>query len=209
MHPSLLPRWRGPSPVVSPIMNGDPVTGVSVMLMDEGMDTGPVFVQERVAVPENITGGELTELLASKGATLLAGSLDKIRVGKLKPVPQDEGLATVSAMIGPEITQMDWNLSPVAAARRINALSPKPGVKAFLGDRMVKLLAASPLDEPGEPGVILRSSPGGLTVGAGTGAIRIERVHPEGRNPMDAASFANGWQVRRGMRFENGTVDGH
>lgn len=201
MHPSLLPRWRGPSPVVSPMLHGERTTGVSVMKMDPGMDTGPLYAQKEIPIPEGATGGEMTELLAREGARLLVETLDPIREGKLKPLPQSVEGATVSALITAETARMDWNLTPALAAARINALSPRPGVKTVLRGRVVKLLCALPSGEKGQPGLVSKAGREGITAGLAEGSILITRIQPEGKTPMDASAFVIGGNVAEGDRF--------
>lgn len=203
MHPSLLPRWRGPSPVISSLLHGERETGVSVMKMDLGMDTGPLYAQKKIPVPIGATGGEMTGLLALEGARLLTETLDPIRRGELEPVPQSEIGVSLSGLITAETAQMDWTLSPEPAVARINALSPKPGVRAILKGRLIKLLGALPGSEKGEPGLVIETGPKGMTVGVTDGSIRITRIQPEGKNPMDASAFIIGGNVTKGDRFSD------
>jgi len=202
LHPSLLPRWRGPAPVPFTIMAGDPLAGVSVMLMDAGMDTGPVLASVSWPLDPLTTGGELLERSALAGAPLLADTLEGLRAGEVKPVPQEESGATFSSLLGPELLTMDWNLSPLAASGRINALSPRPGVRSWLGGRMVKFLRAEPALGAGLPGVVVAAGGGGLIVGCGGGALKLVEVHPEGRKAMRAADFVNSGAAPAGSVFQ-------
>lgn len=202
LHPSLLPRWRGPSPVAYTLLMGDAKAGVSIMYMDEGMDSGPLLAQEESDIPANATTGELSHKLSEEGADLMVRTLAKLREGKIQPYSQDASNATYSRLIGPDHTTMDWSLDPARAAAHINALSPKPGMRAYLGGRLVKLLRAEPAEGSGEPARIIASGSRGLLVGSGGGVIRLLEVHPEGRKPMSARDYANSGDVIAAGRFQ-------
>jgi methionyl-tRNA formyltransferase len=204
VHPSLLPRHRGPSPVVWAILSGDTETGVSTMLMDEGMDTGPLLLQRSVAIGPEETAGELSARLSSLGAELLARTLEGIRSGAVAPIPQEDAAATYSRLIDRELQTVHWETQAREAIRRINALSPKPGARAWLGGKMLKILRAAPAlgNASGAPGEVLGVREDGFDVACGVGALTVREVHPEGRNPMRAADFSRGGGVARGMRFD-------
>lgn len=201
IHPSLLPRWRGPSPVVYTVLSGDDEAGVTLMFMDEGLDTGPLLAAEKIPLEEGVTGGELSALLAKKGGELLLSTLSGLRSGTVKPAPQEEARATWSKLIDRPLLEMDWTLDQKAAVRRINALSPKPGVRAWLDGKLIKLLRARPALGEGKPGEILHLGDPGITVGVGRGAILLTEVLPEGRKPMSAKDYLNSAKLARGGRF--------
>ena len=204
VHPSLLPRHRGPSPVVWTILSGDKAAGVSTMLMDEGMDSGPILLQERIDVASGETAGELSDRLAPLGAELLVRTLSGLRCGTVAPKPQEAVKATYSKLLDRKMQVIPWSQSAPEVAGRINALSPRPGARAWFGGRMVKCLRAAVEEGEGEAGIVLEAGREGLLVACGVGAVRIGEVHPEGRNPMKAAEFVRGGAVAAGEQFDPG-----
>jgi methionyl-tRNA formyltransferase len=204
VHPSLLPRHRGPSPVAWALLCGDKATGVSTMLLDEGMDSGPVLLQERTETAPGETAGELSERLAVLGARLLVRTLSELRCGAVSPKPQEASKATWSRLIDRELQNLSWDLGAPEVAGRINALSPRPGARAWFGGRLVKCLRAVADEGAGEPGTVLEAGREGILVACAAGAVRISEVHPEGRNAMSAAEFVRGGGIAAGERFDSG-----
>lgn len=201
VHFSLLPRWRGPSPVVRAILAGDLETGVTLMVMDEGLDTGAVVAREAVTIGEEETAGELTGRLASLGARLLARSLSDFVAGRTAAVAQDEGAATAAG----KVTVDEAHLDPLrhgagAMFRAIRAFNPRPGAWATVEGRRIKVLRAKPSTADVEPGMAMVDD-GRVVLGAAGGSIELLEVQPEGRGPMAAVDWMNG---RRGepARFE-------
>ncbi len=195
LHPSLLPRHRGSSPIANTILCGDEVTGVTVMLMDAGMDSGPILAQREVFVSPEDTGGSLTPKLAHIGAELLLESLPLWIGGKIRPQPQDESQATFSRMLTKEDGEIDWKLPAVQLWRRIRAFDPWPGCHAWWKGRRLKVCEALPLAGGGEVGkVIAIIEPAGAVVGVvtGMGVLGLLRVQLEGRREMSAADFIRG-----------------
>ncbi len=202
LHPSLLPKYRGPAPVAWAVLNGDKVTGVSTMFMDAGMDTGAVLMQEEVALDHGTTRGEASDILAVRGAQLMVRTLAGLRSGEVEPTPQDGAAATYSSMIGKELINVDWTLDSASVAGRINALSPKPGARASLAGKLLKPLKAVTAHGKGEAGAVISVNDGGIVVACGQGAVTLLQLLPEGRKMMSAGDFIHGGGVKVGMVFD-------
>lgn len=199
VHGSVLPRWRGASPVQAALLAGDEESGVSVMRMEAGMDTGPVYAVAGSPLSPEEDAGTLSARLAREGAELLVATLPSIEAGTAVPVPQDDALATLCPKVRREDGRADFSRPAEELARRLRAFTPWPGLFAFRGGRRVKLLAARAV--PGVPG----ASPGEVlsageevVVACGEGALALSRLQAEGRRPLDAASFARGERVTPG-----------
>ena len=196
VHPSLLPRHRGASPVAAAILAGDEVTGVSIMLMDEGMDTGPILSQQEVPVLPRDTTGSLTESLAQIGARLLVTeALPLWLLGKLTPQPQDNARATYSAQIGKESGTIDWHLPAVELWRRVRAFQPWPGCHTNWKGKLVRIVEAIPLPGEGEPGrVVSLDVEGAALIGVqtGDGVLGLVQLQLEGKRVMGADEFIRG-----------------
>lgn len=197
LHPSLLPRWRGPAPVQRTIEAGDRETGVAVIAMDEGVDTGPILVIERMAVAGRATAGALHDELAALGAGLVVEALDGLAAGTLTPTPQAAGGATHAAKPKRGEGALDWRRPAVELDRLVRAFSPRPGATFEFAGATVRVLAAELAEGSGEPGALLADD---LTVACGTGALRLTRVQRAGRQAVDGAAFL------RGARMALGTV---
>jgi methionyl-tRNA formyltransferase len=195
VHASLLPRWRGAAPIQYAILVGDDETGVSLMQMDEGMDTGPVFVQLAIPMKSGETAGELHDRLARLGADLLKEHLDDILAGRLLAVPQNDDLATYAPMIKKEAGAIDWDLPAGQVDQHIRAMTPWPSAFTTWSGKMLKILAAEPVDDAqipaGMPGqvVVYDGMPMILT---GKGGLRLKRIQLSGRRAMAAEDFLNG-----------------
>jgi methionyl-tRNA formyltransferase len=206
VHPSLLPRWRGPSPVQATILAGDEETGVTIMLMDEGMDSGPVLAQQTHAVSPHDTAGSLMDTLAGMGADLLAGTLPRWLSGEIDPVQQDESLATVSSLIRKEDGLIDWNLPAVDIWRRVRAYNPWPGAYTTFEGDLLHIWRAWPVASGGtaEPGTVIglsaddlgevprEAGAAGFAVQAGDGLLAVTEVQRAGRRRLPAADFLRG-----------------
>ena len=194
-HASLLPRWRGAAPIQRAVLAGDPETGVCVMAMEKGLDTGPVYTVRRTPIGALETAGELRERLARLCAGALAEALPGILDGSTPAVPQDDAHATYAAKLDPGEGRIDWTGDAPAIARRIRAFSPRPGAwTGWKGERL-KLHRAVPLDEApagAAPGEIWRTGPDGIDVAAGTGTVRLLELQAAGGRVLDARAFLNG-----------------
>ena len=192
VHASILPRWRGAAPIHRAIMAGDPVTGVTIMQMEAGLDTGPMLATVRTPI-EDKTTGELTEELAELGAQLMVGTL--IDLPMLHAVPQDDADATYAPKIDKAEARIDWSQPAEDVVRLIHGLSPFPGAWFELGGQRVKLLRAELAEGAGEPGEVLDSQ---LTIACGSGAVRPVELQRAGKPRMDLDTFLRGNAVDPG-----------
>ncbi|WPZ14496.1 methionyl-tRNA formyltransferase [Nitratireductor rhodophyticola] len=200
-HASLLPRWRGAAPIQRAIMAGDTETGMMVMKMDEGLDTGPVAMTSRVVITADMTGGELHDVLKETGASLMVEAMDALEKGALTLTPQPDAGATYAKKILKDETRVDWNSPARAVHDHIRGLSPFPGAwcEMTFGSKpeRVKLLRAERADGKGVPGEVLDDA---LTIACDEGAVRLTEVQRAGGKPMQALDFL------RGAKLEKGTV---
>jgi methionyl-tRNA formyltransferase len=197
IHPSLLPKYRGSSPVASAILQGDDVTGVTIMLLDAGMDTGPVLKQTEEPISAEDTTGSLTAKLAQIGAQLLLETLPEWLGGSLKPQPQDEAQASYTRQIAKEDGEIDWQLSALELWRRVRAFDPWPGCYTRWQDKRLKIIQAVPVDgeKKGEIGEVIalpQSSSAPVGVVTGDGILGLLRLQLEGKKEMSAAEFLLG-----------------
>jgi methionyl-tRNA formyltransferase len=191
IHASLLPRWRGASPIQSAILAGDAATGVTIMRMDEGLDTGPMLLAEAVDITPRETARTLHDRLAPLGAALVLRALAE----DPPAVPQPEQGATLARKLGREDARLDWTQDAAALDRRVRAFDPWPGTVALLDGAPLKVLAAEPATGEGMPGMVLDVR---LTVACGQGALRLTRVQAPGRAAMAADAFLRGRPVPPG-----------
>ncbi|MDP2743945.1 MAG: methionyl-tRNA formyltransferase [Dehalococcoidia bacterium] len=198
IHPSLLPRHRGPSPIVATLLAGDRVTGVSIMLMEEGTDTGPVLARQEEAVLPGDTAGSLTARLAGVAAKLLEATLPQWFAGRIKPQQQDDTKATYSSLITKEDGELNWRLPAVEMERQVRAYDPWPGTSTTWEGRRLKVLRALPLpgkkaDEAGRV-VALHPDGAGTPVGVqtGDGVLGLLELQLEGKRPLAAVEFVRG-----------------
>jgi methionyl-tRNA formyltransferase len=200
IHPSLLPKYRGPSPVISTILAGDDFAGVSLMRLDAGMDSGPVFSKAQVPVLAQDTAASLTDKLFRIGAVMLLEVFAALPKGKLAPEPQVESQATFTREVRKEDGRIDWKLPAREIWRRVRAYQPWPETYTAWRDKRLKIIDAIPwpgVETPGAGGVILlpvSSSQfgAGFGVGTGEGVLAVLRVQIEGKRPVSAAEFARG-----------------
>ena len=205
VHASLLPRHRGAAPIQWAIIEADAETGVTTMLLDEGMDTGPTLAARRLTIGPEETAGSLEARLAPLGASLLLDTLDGIEAGSLRSVPQDPERATRAPLLCKEDGRLDWTLTAHVLERRLRGLTPWPGGFTVHGGRRVKVLAASVADPaPGqaEPGSVITSDADGFVIACGEATgLRITQVQPESKRPMAASAFATGSRLSAGGRL--------
>lgn len=200
LHASLLPRWRGAAPIQRAILAGDGETGVCLMRMEKGLDTGPVYACRRTPIGPRETAGELHDRLAAMAAELLLAELPAIAAGRAVPVPQPAEGATYAAKIGPEDQRLDFARSAVELDRRIRALSPAPGAYCRARGERLLVLEAEPVEAPpGAPGEVVALP---LTVACGEGALALRRVQRAGRRAMDAPALQRGFPLPLGSRLE-------
>lgn len=196
VHPSLLPRQRGPSPIAGAILAGETETGVTIMLLDEGMDTGPILAQVRTSLGPEETAGQLGERLARLGADMLPGVLTKLKQGWLTPQPQDNALATVTRLVEKEEGELDWRLPAEELARRVRAYDPWPGTFTRWQGKVLKVsqVVALPSESGAPPGTVvaLEGAPTPVGVATGRGVLGLRRVQLEGRRAVTAQEFLQG-----------------
>ncbi|WP_029004755.1 methionyl-tRNA formyltransferase [Azorhizobium doebereinerae] len=200
LHASLLPRWRGAAPIQRAIMAGDAETGIAVMKMEAGLDTGPVGLLERVAIGPDMTAGELHDRLSLIGADLMGRALAALERGGLDFTPQPEDGVVYAAKIDKSEARIDWSQPAETVHNTIRGLSPFPGAWFPLGDEgtRVKVLRATRTEGAGAPGEALDDT---LTIACGSGAVRLVELQKAGKQPMGAATFLNGNDVPTGTRL--------
>jgi methionyl-tRNA formyltransferase len=207
LHGSILPRLRGAAPIQWAIEQGLEETGVTTMLIDEGLDTGPVLLTRRTRIGPTETAGDLEPRLARLGAELLLETLEGLQAGTLVAEPQDPARASLAPLIHKEDGRIDWTRGAEALARRVRAFHPWPGTHARIAGRGLKVLRArvgGSLAAAGVPGTLLRLGPEGMLVACGEGTtLALLEVQPESRRPMDAFAFATGARLAAGVRFES------
>ena len=197
MHASLLPRWRGAAPIQAAIAAGDRETGITVMYMNEGLDTGDVLLQRNVEILPNDTGGSLHDRLAQIAPEALLESLRLVAAGSAPRIAQDNARATYAPKLKREHGLIDWSESAEAVERKIRAYNPWPGAFMKVDRQNLKIFSASVVDLTGRPGEILRSDED-LIIATGKGALSLAEVQLEGKRRMTAAEFLRGhaWLMR-------------
>lgn len=194
VHGSLLPKYRGAAPIQWSVINGEKETGVTTMLMDEGLDTGDMLLSETVEIGENETAGELFDRLAPIGAGLLIKTLEELGKGEIIPQKQNDEYSTYASMLDKNLSCVDWNKSSREVHNLIRGLTPWPTAYTVLEGKKLKLFGSSVSGEKGRPGEIVSLSP--FLVGCGNGeCVQIHQVQLEGKKRMDASDFFRGHPV--------------
>jgi methionyl-tRNA formyltransferase len=204
VHPSLLPKYRGASPIQWALANGDTETGVSVLAVTPKMDAGDILAQERFSISPEDTHCLLEPKLAALGTKLLLRVLDEIRAGTQRPIPQDESQVTFARKLAKEDGQVDWSLPAETIRNRLRGFAPWPGAYTFLpGGALLKLheVRVEAGAAGAAPGAILEAAGAGLRVAAGVGALRLTTVQPAGKKPMSGAAFLCGHKLKAGDRL--------
>jgi methionyl-tRNA formyltransferase len=191
LHASLLPRWRGAAPIQAAIAAGDREIGITVMYMDEGVDTGDILLQRKIDISPSETGRSLTDRLAQIAPEALLDALRLLASGNAPRTPQDSALATYAPKLTREDGQIDWSEPAEVIERKIRAYDPWPGAFMKLDGRNLKIFSAGLVDLSGAPGEILKSEKE-LIVAAGKGALSLRKIQPEGKRPMNAPEFLRG-----------------
>ena len=199
LHASLLPRWRGAAPIQRAILAGDTVTGITLMQMDAGLDTGAMLRQETLPIDPGVTGGALHDGLAALAARLLVDSLSDLLAGRLDPTPQPADGMTYAAKIDRAELRLDWTRPALELERVVRAFAPRPGAYAEHAGERIKILGAVALDGTGAPGTVLDTQP---TIACGAGALRLTRLQRAGRDALDAESFRRGFALPPGSQFD-------
>ncbi len=200
VHASLLPRLRGPAPVQWAILNGEETTGVSIMQMEAGLDTGPLIHRIETEVAADETGGELTERLAELGAAALIEALTLMAAGASRPEPQNHTLATYAPKVDRTLSRLGWSQDAAHLARCVRAFDPEPGAWAMLKEAEIKFFGARAVSGTAEPGTVLVAGPT-LVVAGGIGAVEVQEVQPAGKRRMPVSSWVRGRAIAVGQRF--------
>jgi methionyl-tRNA formyltransferase len=203
LHGSLLPRYRGASPIAAAILSGDPNTGVCTMLMDEGMDTGALLLQKEIPIEENDTMGSLHDKMMEPGARLVVETLRNMIEGNIQPVPQDNTRATYCDLLTKEDGRIQWGKHAVYLARLVRAMNPWPGAFFEFSGERIKVWSASAVPGKGTPGIVSSVGSDGLLVGTAVGELLMKEVQAPGKKRISAAEFARGRRVRAGDSLES------
>jgi methionyl-tRNA formyltransferase len=202
LHASILPKYRGAAPIQWAIANGETETGISLMQMDAGMDTGPVFAVRRTAIAAETTGGELTQALAELAATMVGDEFLAAASGERAATPQDDARASAAPPIGKEHLQIDWSRSRVEIVNQVRAFAPAPGAFTFSRQRRLKILeaAAGANEASAAAGLVLGARGNALEVACGDGSVLVSRAGAEGKGPQSGRDLLNGrWLEVGGM----------
>ena len=198
IHASLLPRWRGAAPIQRAIMAGDTMTGVTIMQMEVGLDTGPMLLKREVPITDATVAGELHDLLAEAGAAAISDALAQLQAGHLTATPQPAVGVTHAAKIEKAEAHIDFDRPARSVIRHIHGLSPFPGAWFDVDGERVKVLRAVPAEGRGAPGLVLDDR---MTVAVADGAIRLTSLQRSGRAVVDAAAFLRGFRLSEGARL--------
>ncbi len=201
IHASLLPRWRGAAPIQRAIEAGDSETGICIMQMEAGLDTGPVLLEKRLPILETDTGASLHDKLAELGAAAIVEAL--ARLDELKPVAQPRQGVTYANKLSKEEARLDWSLPAATLARRIRAFNPVPGAWTLLDGEALKIWQAEAAPGKGRSGEVLQAADGELIVACGEGALRLVELQKAGARRMDAAAFLAGTRIAPGTRLSD------
>jgi methionyl-tRNA formyltransferase len=201
IHASLLPRWRGAAPIQRAIEAGDGETGICIMQMEAGLDTGPVLLEKRLPVLETDTGASLHDKLAELGARAIAEALAK--PDELKPIPQPQQGVTYASKLSKEDARLDWTLPAAVLARKIRAFNPVPGAWTPFNGEPLKIWQAEVVPGKGRPGEILEAAAGRLVVACGESALRLAELQKAGSRRMDATAFLAGGKILPGALLSN------
>jgi methionyl-tRNA formyltransferase len=199
VHGSLLPKYRGAAPIQWSVINGDPQTGVTIMQMNEGVDTGDMLMRRAIPIDIDDTAESMFDKLAALGGTAIVEALEKLERGELIPEKQDESLATHAPMLDKQIALVDWNKSAAAVHNLVRGLYSWPIAYTLLNGKKLKLLRTSPCESSGEPGTIISVDP--LTVACSEGSVIIHELQLEGKKRMDSKTFLIGHKLTVGEKI--------
>ncbi|PVV09573.1 MAG: methionyl-tRNA formyltransferase [gamma proteobacterium symbiont of Ctena orbiculata] len=193
IHASLLPRWRGAAPIQRALLAGDEETGVTIMQMEAGLDTGPMLYTLKTPIHDQDTGGSLHDRLAEMGAQALLACLPDLAAGRLQAEIQDDQLANYASKLDKQEGLIDWSQSAVEIDRKVRAFNPWPVAQCRFGEKVMRIWQAEPLKQgcAAEPGEVLRSGKSGIDVATGDGVLRITQLQMPGKRAMSAADFLN------------------
>jgi len=203
LHASLLPKYRGAAPIHHALIHGEGITGITSMLMDEGLDTGPMLLTRKIPVHKDDTAGTLTERLACEAGEILIPTLKGVVGGTLKPVAQ-QGQASYAPVVQKADCCIDWNLPATEIECRIRGLCPTPGAYCFFKGMRIKIIRAEAKQGHGKPGVVKIVNKDTLMVGTGLGLLSIVELQPQGKSAMSICAFLQGHKIEEGMSFAQG-----
>lgn len=203
IHASLLPRWRGAAPVQRALLAGDRETGVCIMQMEAGLDTGPVLLSEAIPIRDEDNAQTLHDRLAQLGAELIIRALDDLERGTVSPRPQSVEGATYAAKIDRSEARIDWTRSAVEIWRKVRAFNPYPGATSRLGNEELKIWQAAPSPQSGPAGTVLEAHARGIVVACGEGSLKIEALQRAGGRRLTPAEFLRGHRLAQGERFRD------
>ena len=201
VHASLLPRYRGAAPIQWAIIRGEATTGVSLMRMDAGMDTGPILARREMALPDGATAGEMHKAVSALGAALLDESWDALVAGELPEIKQDEAASTMAPLLDKETGRIDFARGATAVRDLVRGCDPWPGAFTTLGGEVLKVFGAVRVSGAGEAGVVLDVDRDGLIVGCGADAVALVELQLPGRKRMPARALVQGHDIPRGTRL--------
>lgn len=200
VHASLLPKYRGAAPIQWSIIDGEEVTGVTTMQMNEGLDTGDMLLKVEIPIEEKETGGSLHDKLAEAGAKLCVETLEGLQAGTITPIPQGETTTSYAKMLDKQLGNIDWSKSAKEIERLIRGLSPWPSAYTNWNDKVMKIWDAVcvSFDDKADPGVIVKVTKDSFFVQTGDGVLEIRELQIPGKKRMDAGAFLRGYQVKEG-----------
>ena len=204
IHASLLPRWRGAAPIQHALLAGDGETGISIMRMDEGLDTGPVYLARAIRIAANETAASLHDKLSELGASCIVEALAGIASGALQPLPQSADGATYASKITKAQARIQWTQPAAEIERAIRAFDPFPGAFSYLDQQLVKVWAAQVVaDASGQPGGISAATEAGIVVACGSDSLCLTELQRQGGKRLAASEFLRGFPISAGQRFSD------
>lgn len=202
IHGSLLPKYRGAAPIQRAVIDGEKKSGVTSMYMEKGLDTGDMLLWEEVEITPDMTAGELHDILAVLGGKVLLETLDKAENGTLNPIKQDDALSTYASQLTKAEGEIDWSKSNTEIINKIRGLNPWPMAYSFLNGKRFVIDAASPINENGTAGSVIKASKDGIVVACGNGSVLIKNIKIEGKKKMSVEDYL------RGHNIDTGTILG-
>ena len=198
IHGSLLPKYRGAAPIQRAVMEGEKISGVTSMYMEKGLDTGDMLIKAETPITENMTAGELHDVLAVLGGKVLTETLDKLFEGSITPKKQDDSLSTYASQLSKADGEIDWNKSAEEICNQVRGLNPWPMAYTYIGKKRAVIDMAYKENETGNAGEVLRADKEGLRVSCGKGSVLIKNIKIEGKKRMSVEEYLNGHAIEKG-----------